>query len=89
MTESLMGREEVLAFLDAGKPRSRNEDASKAGPKPELAERRIAVTFRLPEWIAHALIDASAERRKKRAKAWSQQEIVAIALAEWLEKQAR
>ena len=84
MTESLMGREDVLAFLDAGKPRSRNDDAPKARAKAEPAEKRIAVTLRLPERIAHALIDASAERRKKREQNWSQQDIVAEALAAFL-----
>jgi hypothetical protein len=75
MTESLKGREDVRAFLDAGKSSSRNEDAPKARPMAEPAEKRIAVTLRLPERIAHALIDASANRRKKREGAWSQQRI--------------
>ena len=89
MTESLMGREDVLAFLDAGKPRSQNDDARKARPKAEPTEKRIAVTLRLPARIAHALIDASADRRKKREQNWSQQEIVAEALDEWLESKTR
>lgn len=89
MTESLMGREDVLAFLDAGKPRSRNDDAPKPRPKTEPAEKRIAVTLRLPERIAHALIDASAERRKSRQKAWSQQDIVAEALIAWMREGTR
>jgi len=89
MTESLMGREDVLAFLDAGKPRSRNDDVPKAEPKAKPAEKRIAVTLRLPERIAHALIDVSAERRKKREKEWSQQDIVAEALNNWLVQTGR
>lgn len=43
-------------------------------------EPRIAVTVRLPERLAHALIDASAERCKHLQKAWCQQDIVAEAL---------
>ena len=80
MTVSLMGREDVLAFLDVGKPRSRNDDMSRPRQKAEPTEKRIAVTLRLPEKIAQALIDESANRRKKREKAWSQQDIVAEAL---------
>ena len=85
MTESLKRREDVRAFLEAGTQNRQNSDL-----KPEqkeshkTPERRIAVTLRLPEKIAHALIDASAERRKKRKKGWSQQDIVAEALASWL-----
>jgi len=55
----------------------------------EPTEKRIAVTLRLPARIAHALIDASADRRKKREQNWSQQEIVAEALDEWLESKTR
>ncbi len=85
MTEALKGREDVAAFLEAGRPKARNEDPAdrSATPKPP-PEERIAVTVRLPKDIAHALIDASAERRKNRDKAWSQQDIVAEVLREWL-----
>ena len=81
MTEALKEREDVIAFLEAGKPKARNENPTSqptASRKPP--EERIAVTVRLPKSIAHALIDASAERRKNRDKAWSQQDIVAEAL---------
>ncbi len=47
-------------------------------------EERIAVTVRLPKEIAHALIDAFADRRKNREKVWSQQNIVGEALLDWL-----
>jgi len=78
MTEALKGREDVIAFLEAGKP--------KPSTSKKPCEERIAVTVRLPKAIAHALIDASAERRKNREKAWSQQDIVAEVLGEWLKK---
>lgn len=50
----------------------------------EKGEHRIVVTLRLPKEIAHALIDASAERWKNREQAWNQQDIVAEALADGL-----
>jgi len=64
-------REDVIAFLEAGKPKARNENPT---PHPDssskLPEERIAVTARLPKAIAHALIDACVERRKNKEKAW-------------------
>ena len=85
MTESLKRREDVKAFLEAGTANRQNSDPNLEPKKShKTPERRIAVTLRLPEEIAHALIDASAERRKNRKKAWSQQDIVAEALASWL-----
>lgn len=85
MTESLKRREDVKVFLEAGTANRQNSD-SNLEPKEshKTPERRIAVTLRLPEKIAHALIDASAERRKKRQKNSSQQDIVAEALEDWL-----
>lgn len=87
MTEALKEREDVIAFLEAGKPKARNENpANQPTPSRQPPEERIAVTVRLPKSIAHALIDASAERRKNRDKAWSQQDIVAEVLSGWLKK---
>ena len=90
MTEALKRREDVKAFLEAGTTNRQNSD-SNLEPKEshQAPERRIAVTLRLPERIAHALIDASAERRKNRKKAWSQQDIVAEALEEWFSESTR
>lgn len=86
MTEALKGREDVIAFLEAGRPKARNEDpANRPATSKPPPEERIAVTVRLPKDIAHALIDASAERRKNREPAWSQQDIAAEAIGKWLE----
>jgi hypothetical protein len=84
MAESLKKREDVRAFLEAGTANRQQSDPN-LEPKEfhKTPERRIAVTLRLPEKIAHALIDASAERRKNRKRTWSQQDIVAEALEEW------
>lgn len=84
MTDALIGREDVIAFLEAGKPKARNENPTHPNSSIKPPEERIAVTVRLPKAIAHALIDASAERRKNRVKAWSQQDIVTEALASLL-----
>ena len=81
LAESLGNRSKVTAFLEAGTGKS-----ALKRPKGSKKVDRIAVTLRLPRCIAHALIDASAERRKNREKAWSQQDIAAEALAAWLER---
>jgi len=87
MTDSLKRRKDVKAFLEAGTANRQDSDPS---PEPKEShhtpERRIAVTLRLPEKIAHALIDASAERRKNRENAWSQQDIAAEALSQWMDQ---
>lgn len=82
LADALRDRQDVKAFLNA---ELREEPKKSAKPK-KPPKRRIAVTVRLPEKIAHALIDLSAERRKNRKKAWSQQEIVTEALSEWLSR---
>lgn len=86
MAEALKDREDVRAFLQAGESSSKvnkpsPEEVKRPAKKPQ---RRVAVTLRLPEELAHALIDVSAERRKNREKQWSQQDIVAEALAKYL-----
>lgn len=86
MADALKDRAEVRAFLEAGNTspkveKTQQEAAQRPAKKPKQdAQRRIAVTLRLTEEIAHALIDASAERRKNRKKNWSQQDIVEEAL---------
>lgn len=85
MADALKRREDVRAFLDEGRPQPENRATPKSSkPAAQTREPRIAVTVRLPESLAHALIDASAERRKNRQKAWSQQDIVAEALRQLL-----
>jgi hypothetical protein len=77
-----------MAFLREGDPGAKKSEKrhqpQTSKPSESMAEERIAVTVRLPKELAHALIDASAERRKNREKAWSQQDIVAEALVDWL-----
>jgi len=85
MAEALKERADVKAFLNADQTRTSNAPAKSSKPP----ERRIAVTLRLPERIAHALLDVSASRKKSREKEWSQQDIVAEALNNWLVQTGR
>ena len=48
--------------------------------------RFVSASFRLPLEILNALVRVSAERKIRRQKPFTQQEIVAEALAQWLEK---
>jgi hypothetical protein len=56
--------------------------------EPTSAEREalVSMTFRLPESILAALLRAASERKIKRLKPYSQQEIVAEALSTWLKR---
>lgn len=51
-------------------------------PPPGL----VSMTFRLPGHLPDELIRVSAARKVRRAKPWSQQEIVAEALAQWFRR---
>jgi hypothetical protein len=47
------------------------------------------MTFRLPSNIPGALLQASAERKIKKIRPYTQQEIVAEAVSDWLKKNAK
>ena len=53
---------------------------------PEIEAPLITQSYRLPQPLVTALVRASMERKLARQKPWSQQHIVAEALAEWLRK---
>lgn len=76
LAESLGNRSKVTAFLEAG--------SGKSIPKKEPHIERIAFTIRLPKELGHELMDACHQRRKSRTRPWSQQDIVAEALTQWL-----
>ncbi|MGE9270788.1 MAG: hypothetical protein ACQKBU_08290 [Verrucomicrobiales bacterium] len=82
MLDRLRKSEDVRSFLRRG------TSVAPKGKAVGLPSERIAVTVRLPKEIADALIDASAERRKNRQQAWSQQDIVAEAVSGWLYERA-
>jgi hypothetical protein len=46
----------------------------------------VPQTFRLPQRLVDDLARAAFERKIKRRKPWSQQDIVAEAIKEWLRK---
>jgi hypothetical protein len=48
----------------------------------------VPQTFRLPQQIIEELARAAVERKIKRRRPWSQQDIVADAIKEWLRKHA-
>ncbi len=64
----------------------------KRSPPKEKADEWAAIggtvsaSFRLPLEITNALVRAAAERKVKRQKPFTQQEMVAEALAQWLRK---
>lgn len=60
--------------------------SSKEPSTPERAETLVSMTFRLPAEIPAALVKASADRKVRRERPYTQQEMVARALSEWLEK---
>lgn len=61
-----------------GKPTQPSHSALFAGT--------ISMTFRLPTELSARLCSASAERKSRRERPFSQQDIVAEALDEWLER---
>jgi len=53
---------------------------------PEVEAPLVTQSYRLPQPLVHALVRMSMERKLARQKPWSQQNIVAEALTEWLRK---
>ncbi len=70
----------------APKPTKVGYGLTKVAKGEAEAERRVAVTIRLPQRLANGLIDASAQRRKERAKIRTQQDIVTEVLEAWLKR---
>jgi hypothetical protein len=72
-------------------PRPTTEAQQPASPRPqkERVEEAVALTsmnFRVPAAIPAALLKASSERKIKKSRPFTQQDIVAEALASWLKK---
>ena len=80
-------REEAEAFIDEGKPKPQQPEPPKEAP-PAEADTLITQTYRLPQRVVRRLLLASTERKLDRKKPWSQQDIVAEAIQEWLDKHA-
>ena len=54
----------------------------------ERQEATVPVTFRLPERLVTAMISASADRKIRRIKPSTQQDMAALAIEEWMRKNA-
>ena len=78
LSNALQRSDEIVSFLEGDL-----ESSDSISQRSAIIER-IAVTVRLTKEVANALIEASAKRRINRENAWSQQDIVAEALGEWL-----
>lgn len=64
----------------------RTKPKPKPDEEPVREESSIPVTFRLPESLVRAMISASAERKIRRVKPSTQQDIAALAIREWLNR---
>lgn len=81
-------REEAKAFIEAGKPKPQAavpEQHPREDP-PVDAETLVTQTYRLPQRVVRRLLLASTERKLDKKRPWSQQDIVAEAIQEWLDK---
>ena len=92
--------EAAIAFVSgsASEPAESIEDSGKArttaiSPVPELPgdvseSGTVSMTFRLPSELCSRLLRVSLDRKLKRKKPFTQQDIMADALAVWLKNQA-
>ena len=63
-----------------------NKRGLPASEKPEAEPGLVSVTVRVPRFVPPGLLLAAVDRKLKRQRPWTQQEIVAEALANWLRK---
>lgn len=66
--------------LRSTKPRTSRE------PEPVAHPGLVSLSIRVPPEVPEGLVRASAERKIKRLKPWTQQEIAAEAIAQWLKR---
>jgi len=77
------------AVAAVAKPSNEPQQSAKARTEKERGAESVAIvsaTFRLPATIPPALLKASSERKIKKIQPFTQQDIVADALTEWLKK---
>jgi hypothetical protein len=73
----------------APKPASQTDQPPKPKApkeKPEETVSLVSMNFRVPSSIPQALLKASSERKMKKIRPYTQQDIVAEALTDWLRK---
>ena len=76
-------------FLEPAEEPSKPARMRATAPKAEtfvVGPGLVFTSLRLPAEIPHALLRASFDRKLKREKPWTQQDIAAEALAFWLKK---
>ncbi len=55
-------------------------------PEPVASNALVSMTFRVPAELPSALVRASADRKAKRIRPFTQQEILSEALVQWLKR---
>ena len=73
---------DVAALSDTGSKHQATTDS------PRIEDHPVSMTFRLPADLPGILVQVSAARKVRRQSPFSQQDIVAQALREWLTKHA-
>ena len=79
---SVVTRKDPAEEESAVKPKPPREKKAEVAVTPGL----VSVTFRLPPEVPGALLRASTERKIRRERPFTQQEIVSEALCHWLKK---
>ena len=75
--------------VTASKPTEESQRPAKAKAEKERGAESVAIvsaTFRLPATLPPALLKASSDRKIKKIHPFTQQDIVAEALTDWLKK---
>jgi hypothetical protein len=70
-------------MVKAAKPKAVREK----DPEPVPGQSYVTMTFRLPTEIPQGLLRASTDRKIKKIRPFTQQEIASEALSQWLKKQ--
>lgn len=75
------------APVEAGEAKpARSKPVRDREPEPMALNALVSMTFRVPTEIPSSLVRASADRKARRVRPYTQQEIVAEALAQWLKR---
>lgn len=81
-------KSEVPAVAREETPTPRKSPAPRKNPAPAAPPVLVSQTYRLPADLVKDLTIAAVARKLERSAPWSQQDIVAEALREWLQKHA-
>ena len=70
----------------ASSPKAKGKVVQFKEPAPVEREALVSTSFRVPETLLEGLLRAASERKIKRQRPFTQQEIVAEALSTWLKR---